>query len=95
MKKRFALLLALLAMLFVVSSCETPCQHTDIDKNEICDVCGNPYKDPNNQEQPGVNPNPDPNQPYEFTTPVRDSLKLSNFYYPSDHRPIFVEFEMD
>ena len=31
----------------------------------------------------------------EFTTPVRDSLKLSNFYYPSDHRPIFVEFEMD
>lgn len=31
----------------------------------------------------------------EFTTPVRDSLKLSNFYYPSDHRPIFVVFEMD
>ena len=84
MKKRFALLLALLAMLFVVSSCETPCQHTDIDKNEICDVCGNPYKDPNNQEQPGVNPNPDPNQPYEFTTPVTDRIQLTEDYEGKD-----------
>ncbi len=27
-----------------------------------------------------------------YTEPVRDSLKLSNFYYPSDHRPIVVDF---
>lgn len=31
----------------------------------------------------------------EFVQPVRDSLKLSNFYYPSDHRPILLEFEMN
>lgn len=31
----------------------------------------------------------------EFVQPVRDSLKLSNFYYPSDHRPIYMEFEMN
>lgn len=30
----------------------------------------------------------------EYTEPVRDSLKLSNFYYPSDHRPILVKMEL-
>jgi len=29
-----------------------------------------------------------------YTEPVRDSLGLSNFYYPSDHRPIVVDFEL-
>lgn len=30
-----------------------------------------------------------------YTEPVRDSLGLSNFYYPSDHRPIVVDFELE
>lgn len=29
-----------------------------------------------------------------YTEPVCDSLGLSNFYYPSDHRPIVVDFEL-
>lgn len=30
----------------------------------------------------------------DFTEPVRDPGKLSNFYHPSDHRPILVDFDM-
>lgn len=30
----------------------------------------------------------------KYTNPVRDSLRLSNFYYPSDHRPLIVDFDM-
>jgi endonuclease/exonuclease/phosphatase family metal-dependent hydrolase len=30
----------------------------------------------------------------EYTTPVRDSKGLSNFWHPSDHLPIMVEFDM-
>lgn len=30
----------------------------------------------------------------DFTEPVRDPAKLSNFYHPSDHRPILVDFDM-
>jgi endonuclease/exonuclease/phosphatase family metal-dependent hydrolase len=29
-----------------------------------------------------------------YTTPVRDPQKLSNFWHPSDHRPILVDFEL-
>lgn len=29
----------------------------------------------------------------DYTTPVRDPQELSNFWRPSDHRPIVVEFE--
>lgn len=29
----------------------------------------------------------------EYTTPVRNPQKISNFWHPSDHRPILVEFE--
>lgn len=27
-----------------------------------------------------------------YTQPVRDSLNISNFYHPSDHRPILVDY---
>ena len=30
----------------------------------------------------------------EYTTPVRDPQKLSNFWRPSDHLPILVDFDM-
>ena len=30
----------------------------------------------------------------EYTRPVRDPAKLSNFWHPSDHRPILVEFDL-
>ncbi len=30
----------------------------------------------------------------EYTKPVRDEKKLSNFWHPSDHRPILVDFDM-
>lgn len=30
-----------------------------------------------------------------YTTPVRDSQGLSNFYHPSDHTPILVEFDLN
>lgn len=30
----------------------------------------------------------------EFTTPVRDAKKLSNFYHPSDHLPIIIDFKL-
>ena len=30
----------------------------------------------------------------DYTTPVRNPQKLSNFWHPSDHRPILVEFEL-
>ncbi|MDR2954550.1 MAG: endonuclease [Prevotella sp.] len=30
----------------------------------------------------------------DYTTPVRDPQKLSNFWHPSDHLPILVEFDM-
>ena len=30
----------------------------------------------------------------EYTTPVRDPQKLSNFWRPSDHLPIIVDFDM-
>ena len=30
----------------------------------------------------------------DFTEPVLDPGKLSNFYHPSDHRPILVDFDM-
>ena len=30
----------------------------------------------------------------EYTKPVRDPKKLSNFYHPSDHLPIVVDFDM-
>ena len=29
-----------------------------------------------------------------YTEPVRDPAKLSNFWHPSDHRPIVVDFNM-
>lgn len=29
-----------------------------------------------------------------YTTPVRDPQKLSNFWHPSDHRPILVDFTL-
>lgn len=29
-----------------------------------------------------------------YTTPVRDPKKLSNFYHPSDHLPILVDFDL-
>ena len=29
-----------------------------------------------------------------YTEPVRDPAKLSNFWHPSDHRPILVDFEL-
>ena len=29
-----------------------------------------------------------------YTEPVRDPAKLSNFWHPSDHRPILVDFDM-
>lgn len=29
----------------------------------------------------------------EYTTPVRNPQNISNFWHPSDHRPILVEFE--
>ena len=29
-----------------------------------------------------------------YTTPVRNPQKISNFWHPSDHRPILVEFEL-
>lgn len=28
----------------------------------------------------------------DYTRPVRDAKKISNFYHPSDHRPIIVDF---
>lgn len=31
----------------------------------------------------------------EYTTPVRDAQKLSNFWRPSDHLPILVDFNME
>ncbi len=31
----------------------------------------------------------------EYTTPVRDPQELSNFWHPSDHLPIIVEFNME
>ena len=30
----------------------------------------------------------------EYTTPVRDPQKLSNFWRPSDHMPIIIDFDM-
>ncbi len=30
----------------------------------------------------------------EYTKPVRDPQKLSNFWHPSDHRPIIVDFDL-
>lgn len=30
----------------------------------------------------------------DYTTPVRNPQKLSNFWHPSDHRPILVEFKL-
>ena len=30
----------------------------------------------------------------DYTTPVRNPQKISNFWHPSDHRPILVEFEL-
>ena len=29
-----------------------------------------------------------------YTKPVRDAKKISNFWHPSDHRPIIVDFDM-
>ena len=29
-----------------------------------------------------------------YTAPVRDAKKISNFWHPSDHRPIVVDFDM-
>jgi exonuclease III len=29
----------------------------------------------------------------KYTTPVRDEQNLSNFYRPSDHRPIIINFD--
>ena len=30
----------------------------------------------------------------DYTTPVRNPQKISNFWHPSDHRPILVQFEL-
>ena len=30
----------------------------------------------------------------EYTTPVRDPQELRNFWHPSDHRPIIIDFDM-
>lgn len=30
----------------------------------------------------------------DYTTPVRNARKLSNFWHPSDHRPIIVDFKL-
>ena len=30
-----------------------------------------------------------------YTRPVRDPMNLSNFWHPSDHRPIIVDFDLD
>lgn len=30
----------------------------------------------------------------DYTEPVRDPKKLSNFWHPSDHRPIVVDFDL-
>ena len=30
----------------------------------------------------------------EYTTPVRDPQKLSNFWRPSDHMPIMIDFDL-
>ncbi len=30
----------------------------------------------------------------DYTTPVRNEQKISNFWHPSDHRPILVEIEL-
>jgi len=30
----------------------------------------------------------------DYTRPVRDAKKISNFWHPSDHRPILVDFEI-
>ena len=30
----------------------------------------------------------------DYTTPVRDPQKLSNFWRPSDHMPIIIDFDM-
>ena len=30
----------------------------------------------------------------EYTTPIRDPQKLSNFWRPSDHLPILVDFDI-
>lgn len=31
----------------------------------------------------------------DYTTPVRDPAKLSNFWHPSDHCPILVDFDLE
>ena len=30
----------------------------------------------------------------EYTKPVRDPKELSNFWWPSDHRPIIIDFDL-
>ena len=31
---------------------------------------------------------------WDWSEPVRDPAKLSNFWHPSDHRPIIVDFKL-
>ena len=74
MKKRFAFIIALVAVLFAVASCGgNKCEHVDADDNLKCDLCGETYDD--GKEEP---------KPYEFKTPVTDSLKLTQSYEGKD-----------
>ena len=79
MKKIFALFLALVAVLITVTSCgggTKKCEHIDADDNLKCDLCDEAYDD--GEDLP---------KPYEFKTPITDSVKLTEEYEGKD----FVE----
>ena len=65
MKKRFAFIIALVAMLFVATGCggNKKCEHVDKDDDLKCDLCGVDFED--GAETPVE---------YEFNTPVTDRI---------------------
>ena len=75
MKKRIALLIAFLLFLAGATACVRPkkCEHVDANDDKKCDLCQENYDD-----------GPEEKVPYEFKTPVTDSITLNESYEGKD-----------
>lgn len=71
MKKRIALLIAFVLFLVGSVACTKKCEHVDANDDKKCDLCQKPFDD-------GLN------GPYQFKTPVTDSITLNESYEGKD-----------